>query len=423
MAENNRKIWDIAVIGGGPAGMMAAGRAAELGSRVILIEKNYLLGKKLLLTGGGRCNLTNAEFNIRKFLAKYKDSDKFLFSTFAQFGIKETLDFFNSRKMPIKIEAENRVFPESNKSKSVLDVLIKYMKDGNVAVFSNSPVDEIIRDEYVIEAIRLKNGEKIKAKFFILATGGKSRPDTGSTGDGFIWLKKLGHAVIKPSVALVPIIIKDDWVKKLSGLSLPDARIKVFQFGKKQEMRTGKILFTHFGLSGPVILNISKKIGELLKYGDVFLFLDIFPYFDCGKLDLKIQEVFSKQSNKKLKNSLGSLLPLALASIAIKMSGINPETFCHSVNREERFRLGKIIKNMPMKIDKLLGVEKAIITSGGAAPEEVDFKTMASRLFPNLYLIGDILNIDRPSGGYSLQLCWTTGYVAGTSASIALKKK
>jgi len=423
MAENNRKIWDIAVIGGGPAGMMAAGRAAELGSRVILIEKNYLLGKKLLLTGGGRCNLTNAEFNIRKFLAKYKDSDKFLFSTFAQFGIKETLDFFNSRKMPIKIEAENRVFPESNKSKSVLDVLIKYMKDGNVAVFSNSPVDEIIRDEYVIEAIRLKNGEKIKAKFFILATGGKSRPDTGSTGDGFLWLKKLGHTVVKPSAALVPIIIKDDWVKKLSGLSLSDIRIKVLQFGKKQEMRTGKILFTHFGLSGPVILNISKKIGELLKYGDVFLFLDIFPCFDCGKLDLKIQEIFSKQSNKKLKNSLSSLLPSALAPIVIKMSGINPETFCHSVNREERFRLGKIIKNMPMKIDKLLGVEKAIITSGGAAPEEVDFKTMASRLFPNLYLIGDILNIDRPSGGYSLQLCWTTGYVAGTSASIALKKK
>ena len=422
MAENNRKIWDVAVIGGGPAGVMAAGRAAELGAKVILIEKNNSLGKKLLLTGGGRCNLTNAEFNIRKFLAKYKDSDKFLFSAFAQFGIKETLDFFNSRKMPIKIEAENRVFPESNKSKSVLNVLIEYMKDGNVAVFSNSPVDEIIRDKYAIEAIRLKNGEKIKARFFILATGGKSRPDTGSTGDGFIWLKKLGHTVVKPSVALVPIIIKDDWVKKLSGLSLPDARIKVFQFGKKQEMRTGKILFTHFGLSGPVILNISKKIGELLKYGDVFLLLDIFPYFDCGKLDLKIQEIFAKQSNKKLKNSLGSLLPSAFTPIAIKMSGINPETFCHSVNREERLRLGKIIKNMPMKIDKLLGVEKAIITSGGAAPEEIDFKTMASRLFLNLYLVGDVLNIDRPSGGYSLQLCWTTGYVAGTSASIALKK-
>ena len=422
MAENNRKIWDVAVIGGGPAGMMAAGRAAELGSKVILIEKNDLLGKKLLLTGGGRCNLSNAEFNIRKFLAKYKDSDKFLFSTFAQFGIKETLDFFNSRKMPIKIEAENRVFPESNKSKSVLNVLIEYMKDGNVAVFSNSPVDEIIRDKYAIEAIRLKNGEKIKARFFILATGGKSRPDTGSTGDGFLWLKKLGHTVVKPSAALVPIIIKDDWVKKLSGLSLPDTRIKVFQFGKKQEMRTGKILFTHFGLSGPVILNISKKIGELLKYGDVFLLLDIFPYFDCGKLDLKIQEIFAKQSNKKLKNCLGSLLPSAFTPIAIKMSGINPETFCHSINREERLRLGKIIKNMPMKIDKLLGVEKAIITSGGAAPEEIDFKTMASRLFLNLYLVGDVLNIDRPSGGYSLQLCWTTGYVAGTSASIALKK-
>lgn len=422
MAASNQKIWDMAVIGGGPAGMMTAGRAAELGAKVILIEKNDLLGKKLLLTGGGRCNLTNAEFDIRKFLAKFKDSDKFLFSTFTQFGIKETLIFFNSRKMSTKIEAENRVFPSSNKSKSVLDTLVQYMKDGNVSILSNSPVDEIISNKNIIEAVKLKNGEKIKARSFVLATGGKSRPDTGSTGDGFIWLQNLGHTIIKPSAALVPIAIKDDWVKKLSGLSLSDVQIKVFQFGKKQETRTGKILFTHFGLSGPTILNISKNIGELLRYGDVSLSLDIFPHLDHGKLDLNIREIFSKQSNKQLKNCLGNLLPSALAPIIIKMSGINPATFCHSVHREERLRFGKIIKDMPIKVDKLLGTEKAIITSGGVAPEEVDFKTMASRLFPNLYLVGDILNIDRPSGGYSLQLCWTTGYVAATAANIALKK-
>lgn len=423
MAASNQKIWDMAVIGGGPAGMMTAGRAAELGAKVILIEKNDSLGKKLLLTGGGRCNLTNAEFDIRKFLAKFKDSDKFLFSTFTQFGIKETLIFFNSRKILTKIEAENRVFPASNKSKSVLDALVQYMKDGNVSILSNSPVDEIISNKNIIEAVKLKNGEKIKARSFVLATGGKSRPDTGSTGDGFIWLQNLGHTIIKPSAALVPIAIKDNWVKKLSGLSLPDVRIKIFQFGKKQEMRIGKILFTHFGLSGPTILNISKNIGELLRYGDVSLSLDIFPHLDHGKLDLNIREIFSKQSNKQLKNCLGNLLPSALAPIIIKMSGIDPATFCHSVHREERLRLGKIIKDMPMKVDKLLGAEKAIITSGGVASEEVNFKTMTSHFFPNLYLVGDILNIDRPSGGYSLQLCWTTGYVAATAANIALKKK
>lgn len=420
MVGNNQKLWDIAVIGGGPAGMMAAGRAAELGAKVILIEKNDSLGKKLLLTGGGRCNLTNAEFDIRKFLVKFKNSDKFLFSTFSQFGVKETLDFFNSRKMPIKIEAENRVFPASNKSKSVLDVFVKYMKDGNVSVLSNSPVDEIIRDKNIIEAVKLKNGKKIKARSFVLATGGKSRPDTGSTGDGFLWLKNLGHTIIKPNAALVPIAIKNNWVKKLSGLNLSDVKIKVFQFEKKQEVIIGKILFTHFGLSGPAILNISKKIGELLKYGDVSLSLDLFPHLDHGKLDLNIKEIFAKQNNKQLKNCLGSLLPSTLVPIIIKISNINPEIFCHSVHREERLQLGKIIKDIPMKVDGLLGEDKAIITSGGVMPEEVDFKTMASRLFPNLYLVGDILNIDRPSGGYSLQLCWTTGYAAGTAASIAI---
>lgn len=417
MGKYEQIIWDVAVIGGGPAGMMAAGRAAELGSKVILIEKNNSLGKKLLLTGGGRCNLTNAEFDVKKFLLKFKDANKFLFSTFSQLGIKETLDFFHSRKMPTKIEEGNRVFPVSNKAKSVWDVLIQYMKDGGVTILSNSPVVDIIHDKYVIESIKLKNGEKIKARAFILATGGKSRPDTGSTGDGFIWLKEIGHTIINPSAALVPIAIKDDWVKKLSGLSLSNVKIKVFQFGQKQEMSAGKILFTHFGLSGPAILNISKDIGELLKYGDVSLSLDLFPHFDHGKLDLNIQELFTKQSNKQLKNCLNDLLPSALAPIVIKMSGINPKTFCHSVNREERLRLGKIIKDMPMKISGLLGVEKAIITSGGVVLEEIDFKTMASRLSLNLYLVGDILNIDRPSGGYSLQLCWTTGYVAGTAAN------
>ena len=215
-----------------------------------------------------------------------------------------------------------------------------------------------------------------------MATGGKSRPDTGSTGDGFLWLKNLGHTIIKPNAALVPIAIKNNWVKKLSGLNLSDVKIKVFQFEKKQEVIIGKILFTHFGLSGPAILNISKKIGELLKYGDVSLSFDLFPHLDHGKLDLNIKEIFAKQNNKQLKNCLGSLLPSTLVPIIIKISNINPEIFCHSVHREERLQLGKIIKDIPMKVAGLLGEDKAIITSGGVMPEEVDFKTMASRLFP-----------------------------------------
>lgn len=423
MSEHTQTIWDIAVIGGGPAGMMAAGRAAELGAKVLLVEKNDELGKKLLISGGGRCNLTNAEMDTRKFLAKFKDSDQFLFSPFAQWSVKETLDFFHSRKMETKVEEGGRVFPVSDNSKSVWDALVGYMREGSVTVLSNSPVVDFIRDKYAIIAIKLKNEEVIKARSFILATGGKSRPETGSTGDGFVWLKEMGHTVIKPEPALVPIAIEEDWVKQLQGLSLNDARIKIFQNGQKQEMKKGKILFTHFGLSGPLILNLSKDINELLKYGDVYLSLDLFPQFDHGKLDLNVQEIFSQQSNKQLKNCLTALLPSAIVPVVIGMSGIDPETFCHSVTREQRLQLGKIIKDMPMRVTGLLGIEKAVITSGGVALEEVDFKTMSSRLFPNLYLVGDILNIDRPSGGYSLQLCWTTGFVAGTAAATDLKTR
>lgn len=423
MDNKNQTIWDVAVIGGGPAGMMAAGRAAELGLKVILLEKNDELGKKLLITGGGRCNLTNAEFDTRNFIEKFKDSGKFLFSTFAQFNVKETLDFFHSRKMETKIEAENRVFPASDSARSVWDVLVRYMQDGKVTVRSNAPVAQLIGDKYILESLKLKNGERITARSFILATGGKSHPETGSTGDGFVWLKKIGHTVIKPSAALVPIAIEDEWVKQLSGLSLANVRIKVLLDDQKQETKTGKILFTHFGLSGPTILNMSKDIGELLKYGNVSISLDLFPRYDHGKLDLQIQKIFSEQSNKQLKNSLVPLLPSAIVPIVIKISGINPETFCHSVTRQERLKLGQTIKDLPMKVTGLLGTDKAIITSGGVALEEVDFKNMRSRLFPNLYLVGDILNIDRPSGGYSLQICWTTGFVAGTAVASDLKDR
>lgn len=423
MNTHDQKIWDIAVIGGGPAGMMAAGRASELGAKVILIEKNDELGKKLLISGGGRCNLTNAELNTRKFLAKFKNSDQFLFSPFSQWSVKETLDFFHSRKMETKIEEGGRVFPVSDNSKSVWDVLVEYMKENGVTILSNSPVVDFIHDKFIIEAVKLKNGETIKARSFILATGGKSRPETGSTGDGFVWLKKIGHTVITPEPALVPITIEDDWVKQLQGLSVTDIRVKIFQNGQKQEMKKGKILFTHFGLSGPVVLNMSKDIGELIKYGEVYLSLDLFPQFDHGALDLKIQEIFSEQSNKQLKNCLNALLPSAIVPIVIKMAGVDPETFCHSITREERLKLSKVIKDMSMKVTGLLGIEKAIITSGGVTLEEVDFKTMSSRIFPNLYLVGDILNIDRPSGGYSLQLCWTTGFVAGTAAAVALETR
>lgn len=410
------KIWDVVVIGGGPAGMMAAGRAAELGGDVLLIEKNESLGKKLLITGGGRCNLTNAETNIRKFLLKYKDSDKFLFSAFSQFAVKETLDFFHKFKMETKEEAYGRVFPSSNKAESVWNVLLEYLKQNKVTIKSNSPVIGFTKNNNQIVSVVLKSKETIFAKSFILATGGKSRPETGSTGDGFLWLKEIGHNIIEPSASLVPIKTKNDWVKKLQGVSLDNVKITVFQNNQKQNTKKGKMLFTHFGLSGPAILNLSHDIGELLKYGDVSLALDVLPTLDPGQLNLKLQEIFKEKSNKKFKNTLDSLLPSSLVPIIVELSKINGDTPSHSITREERISLVQLLKNIEIEVDGLLGTDKAIVTSGGVSLDEVDFKTMSSRLYLNLYLVGDILNIDRPSGGYSLQLCWTTGFVAGTSS-------
>ena len=416
-SQMDKKIWDVAIIGGGPAGMMAAGRAAELGANVILIEKNESLGKKLLITGGGRCNVTNAEFDNRKLLEKFKENGKFLFSAFSQFSVKDTLHFFNSRGMPTKVENENRVFPTSNSSTSVLNTLISYMKEGGVTIITNSPVSEIKNDEKSIASIVLENGEEIFAKSFVIATGGKSYPKTGSTGDGFVWLKKLGHTIIKPDSALVPVNIHDEWVKSLPGVTLPDIKISLFQDDKKVESKKGKILFTHFGVSGPTVLNMSRKINELLPYGDVFISLDILPQFDFSSLNTELQKLFKDNSNKKFKNAFSDLIPSALISPVLEISKINGDTFCHSITRDERIKLMHILKDMRMQVESLMSPENAIVSSGGVELKEVDFKTMRSNLFSNLYLTGDILNINRPSGGYSLQLCWTTGFVAGTHSS------
>jgi hypothetical protein len=417
MKKQEGKLWDVAVIGGGPAGMMAAGRAAELGAKVVLIEKNETLGVKLLITGGGRCNVTNAETNTRALLSKFKESDKFLFSPFSQWGAKETLHFFNSRNMPTKVEAEQRVFPMSNSAQSVWDVLVAYIEEGGVTVLADSPVMSFKTQEKSITSVCLKGGQEVQAKSFILATGGTSRPETGSTGDGFKWLREIGHTVTEPSASLVPIAIKDAWVKQLAGVTLQDVKITLFQNNVRQSAKSGKILFTHFGVSGPTILNMSREIDELLKYGSVEVSLDLFPTQDHGLLSMTLVEIFKLNTNKKFKNSLSPLISSTLASLIVKLSGIDPETPCHSITREERLTLVKLLKDLRMSVKGLLGVDKAVVTSGGVKLDEVDFKTMRSRLYSNLYLVGDILDIDRPSGGYSLQLCWTTGFVAGTSAA------
>jgi predicted Rossmann fold flavoprotein len=434
--QKEKKVWDVAVLGGGAAGMMAAGAAAAKGARVILIEKNSTLGKKLLISGGGRCNVTNAEFDTRAFLAKFngtdrekhRKDDRFLFSAFARFAVQDTIDFFNDRGMETKIEANQRVFPVSNTAQSVWDVLDTYMKEGGVTVIAGQTVKKIITDtssaahastsdERPITSVILGNDQEIRARAFILATGGKSRPETGSTGDGFKWLSELGHSVSDSDAALVPVTVSDAWAKKLAGVTLDDIQLTAYQDEKRQARGKGRLLFTHVGVTGPTVLTMSRAIGELLKYGKVTLELDLLPKKDPAALHDELQKRIDENKNKKVKNVLGELVPSALTTPLLALAEIEPDTFAHSLTREKRLLLIKLIKGIPLRVKGLLGTDKAVVTSGGVALTEIDFKTMRSRVIPNLYVVGDLLNIHRPTGGYSLQLCWTTGMIAGISAA------
>lgn len=408
--------YDVAVIGGGPAGMLAAGRAAELGASVILLEKNATLGNKLCISGGGRCNILHAEFNVQRLVAKYGKKGKALFSTFAQYNAQQTWDFFEDEGLPLKIEAEQRAFPVSNKAQDVQKVLLQYMQKHGVTVRTNAIVTGITGAHGQVTGVQLSNGT-IVAKKYILATGGKSRPETGSTGEGFTWLQALGHTIIVPEAALVPISLKDPWIVTLAGISLQDVKIKILCDDVQIESHKGKMLFTHIGLSGPLILNMSKRIGQLLAEGNVTLLLDVFPALDHSLLDTNILTLFADNKTKQLKNVLGELVPPRLAKVLLELAKIPAETRVAVLTREQRAVLVQLLKAMPLQVQGLLGTDKAVVTSGGLDLREVIFSTMQSKLFNNLYVVGDVLDFDRPSGGFSLQICWSTGFVAGSHAA------
>lgn len=420
-APDTKKLWDVAVIGGGPAGMMAAGRAAEKGASVILLEKNLTLGKKLLITGGGRCNVTNAEADVRKLLAHYKIGGKFLASPFSEWDAMSTIDFFEKRGMSIKIEAEQRAFPASNSAQSVYDAMLGYLHAYGVTIASNAPIDSLTVQDGAIVSAQIAGGNTIRARTFILATGGLSRPETGSTGDGFKILQRLGHTVDMSGGALVPVALKKTPLHKAAGVSLKKAKLTVLQDSVKQRVQSGKMLFTHVGISGPVVLNMSRMIGELLTHDDVEIEIDLLPDQGYEKVDAQLQATFKEHANKMVRNALSAVIAPALVSPILQIAGIEQEKMCNSVTRDERIRLMKTLKHLRVAVDHLLGLEKAVVTSGGLTLTEIDFKTMRSQKYNNLYVIGDLLDIDRPSGGYSLQLCWTSGFVAGSAAAAATR--
>jgi predicted Rossmann fold flavoprotein len=409
--------WDVIVIGGGPAGMMAAATAGSRGKRVLLLEKNPSLGKKLLITGGGRCNVTNNKHDIRTMQAQYKGAGKFLFSLFAQHGVKESIEWFESRGVELKEENEGRLFPTTDSAKTIFDTLVTEMKKSGVVVRRKAAVRTIIYDSASGSfSIKVTDDTTFRTTSCVVATGGTSRPETGATGDGYPWLKKLGHTVVPNSFSLVPLSLKNTWTKKLSGLTLTNIKLTVYADNKKISVHDGKILFTHVGITGPTVLNMSKTVGELLAHSKVTLKLDLFPTMDAGAFKLFLREKLAENSNKKLKNVLSEIIPTALTTATLSELSISGETPCHSVLSEDRSKLTMFLKAVPLHVKGLLGEDKAIVSSGGVPLTELNMKTMESNIVPHLYIAGDLLNIDRPSGGYSLQLCWSTGYVAGSYA-------
>ncbi len=408
--------YDVVIIGGGASGMFAGIFSVLSGKKVIILEKNKNLGEKLKITGGGRCNITNAEFDIKKFLSKFGKAEDFLYSPFSQFGVKDTFDFFEKRGLPLETQARNRVFPKTEKAIDVVNLLKKELNNLGVICKTNTTVKKILFEKDTISGV-ITNEGTIRGKNYILATGGMSHPETGSTGDGFSWLQNLGHTVKKPTVAIVPIATKEEWSKTLAGVSLSFMKITFFLDDKKQFSKMGKILFTHFGLSGPLILNSAKEVGEMLQAGRVTCEIDTFPHTDLGSLEKNIINVFDKNKNKTLKNVLKEIVPEGTSSGISKI--ISPElleTKVHSIKKEDRKTIVRLLKALPLTVSHLMGFDRAVVADGGVILEEIDTRTMKSKLFNNLFVTGDLLHITRPSGGYSLQLCWTTGFVAGKNA-------
>lgn len=424
MAKEDK--FDVAVIGAGPAGMMAAGAAAESGAKVILLEKNQQLGRKLLSTGNGRCNITNAEFNLRKLVENYGKDGKFLFHAFSVFGPKEVIDFFEELGVKTKIEKDNRVFSVSEKAVDVLNALKRYLIENKVNISLDSKVSRIIFKDNKIEKL-VVGGREIIANKYIFCTGGKSYPITGSTGDGFKWASDSGHSISELLPALVPIKVKpasakgygearENWVKDLQGLTLRDVKISVSQNNKKHFQEIGDILFTHFGLSGPAILNISKIIGELLKQGEVKLYLDLFRNLNIEDLDKKIQEKINKNPKKSVKNFFADFMPQRFVPVFIKNLGIMTDKQANNITKKERKAIANLLKNIEVVATELLGFDLAMVTSGGVLLKEIDDKTMKSKIINNLFFSGEIINIDGKTGGFNLQACWSTGYLAGKNA-------
>ncbi len=403
---------DVIVIGGGAAGMMAAGTAALRGRSVLLIEKNHLLGKKMLITGKGRCNITNACEDVETLLENVTVNRNFLYSAFYGFTNDDTIKFFNNLGVETKIERGNRVFPVSDKSKTVVDALADFVKKSGAKIITDMVEEVLVEDGKVIGVKTEKHGE-IFSSSVIVATGGASYQGTGSTGDGYKWAKDLGHTISAITPSLVPIEVEERWAYDLMGLSLKNIEITILnEKNKKVYTDFGEMMFAHFGLTGPVILSASAHMRPM-KEGKWRIRLDLKPALDEKTLDARILRDFEKFRNRDFVNSLDELIPKGLIDIVVSLSGIDPRKKVNSVTKEERGKLISMLKGIEFNVKNFCPIEQAIITSGGISVKEIDPSTMESKKVSGLYFAGEIIDVDAYTGGFNLQIAFSTGKLAG----------
>lgn len=398
--------------------MMAAYAAAESGHAVTLLEQNEKLGKKLFITGKGRCNLTNAS-DMEQLFANVVSNRKFLYSAFYSYDNEQVISFFESHGMPTKTERGNRVFPVSDHSSDVIAALSAALRGQHVEVFLHTKVERLLlekRDEEKrVTGVELADHTKMHADAVIVATGGISYPSTGATGDGYRMAEESGHKMVSPTPALVPMEMKEPWVRDLQGLSLRNVRMSVTRGKKKLYEDFGEMLFTHFGVSGPLVLSASGCIPAKAFDQELSMTIDLKPALDVEQLDHRILREFDEMKNKQFKNSLGHLLPAKMIPVMIALSGIDPDTKVNEISREQRQNLLHLFKNMPLTITGLRDFKEAIITKGGVSVKDINPSTMESKLVQGLYFCGEVLDLDALTGGYNLQIAWSTGHLAGIS--------
>lgn len=411
----------VAVIGGGAAGMMAAIAAAQNGHQVSLYEKNEKLGKKIFITGKGRCNLTN-DCEVEELLEAVCVNRKFLYSAFYGFTSQDTIAFFEEQGMRTKTERGNRVFPASDHSSDVIRALSDKMKRCGVKVHLNTEVETVLSDREGEDSdrrricgIRLKDGREISADAVIVATGGISYRSTGSTGDGYRFAEEAGHSITQLSPSLVPIETQGDWASRMQGLSLRNVEVTVLDGKKEIYSGFGEMMFTHFGVTGPLILTASSQIQKKLAVHPLQMYIDLKPALSPEQLDARILREFEAGKNKQFKNVIGTLFPAKLIPVMIERSGIPAEKAIHDISREERHALITLTKQFPLTLTRLRDYNEAIITRGGISVKEIDPATMESKKVSGLYFAGEVLDLDAVTGGFNLQIAWSTGYAAGNS--------